>query len=111
MMENQLNCHYCGKSLKLTDYFCPNCGKKLKDKPLSATIPRQIFIYLLSLLLPPLGLWPGIKYLRQKDEKLRMIGLAAVILTVISTVITVWITLGFVNTFNQQLNSSLNLLY
>lgn len=80
-----------------------------KDKSLSTTIARQIFIYLLSFLLPPLGLWPGIKYLKQKDEKSRIIGFIAIVLTIISIALTVWFTLGFINVFNQQLNSSLNL--
>ncbi len=80
------------------------------DNPLpSTTVGRQAFIYLMSAFLPPLGLWPGIKYLKQKDEKSRMIGFIAIVLTVISIAVTVWFTLGFVNTFNQQLNSSLNL--
>jgi len=108
-MENQSKCRYCGENILLSDYFCPNCGKKLKDKPLSVTVGRQIFVYLLSFLLPPLGLWPGIKYLRQKDQKSRAIGFIAIILTIISTIITFWMALGFMNAFNQQLNSSLNL--
>ncbi len=82
---------------------------QLKDKSLSTTIGRQLYIYFLSFLLPPLGLWPGIKYLKQKDEKSRMIGFIAIVLTIISTALTIWATVGFINVFNQQLNSSLNL--
>lgn len=82
---------------------------QLKDKPLSTTIVRQTFIYLLSFLLPPLGLWPGIKYLKQKDEKPRMIGFIAILLTIISTALTIWLTLGFLSVFNKELNSSFNL--
>lgn len=79
------------------------------ENPLpSTTVGRQIFIYLLSFLLPPLGLWPAIKYLKQKDEKSRMIGFIAIILTIISTVITIWFSMGFIDTFNQQLNQQLN---
>lgn len=82
---------------------------QLKDKPLSTTIVRQAFIYLLSFLLPPLGLWPAVKYLKQKDEKSRMIGFIAILLTIISTAITIWLTLGFLSVFNKELNSSFNL--
>lgn len=81
----------------------------LKDKSLSTTIVRQVFIYLLSFLLPPLGLWPGIKYLKQDSEKSRMIGFIAIALTIISIALTVWFTLGFINVFNRELNSNLNL--
>lgn len=82
---------------------------QLHNKYLSTTVGRQAFIYLLSVFLPPLGLWPGIKYLKQKDEKSRMIGFVAILLTIISTAITIWMTLGFINIFNQQLNSGFNL--
>ncbi len=108
-MESQLTCPNCKQNIATLDYFCPNCGKKLKDKPQSTTIGRQIFVYLLSFLLPPLGLWPGIKYLKQDSDKSRMIGFIAIVLTIISTAITIWFTLGFISVFNQQLNSSLNL--
>lgn len=107
-MEPQLSCHSCKQNVLAQDYFCPNCGKKAKDKPLPVTIGRQLFVYLLSLLLPPLGLWPAVKHLKQKDEKSRMIGFIAIALTIISTAITIWLFLGFINVFNQQLNSSLN---
>jgi len=107
-MEPQLNCPSCKQNIALSDYFCPNCGKKLKEKPQSTTILRQIFIYLLSILLPPLGLWPGIKYLKQKDGKSRMIGFIAIVLTIISIVITAWLYLGFMKNLNQQLNQQLN---
>jgi hypothetical protein len=107
-MEPQLNCPNCNQNILVQDYFCPNCGKKLKDKPQPVTVGRQILVYLLSFLLPPLGLWPAVKYLRQKDDKSRMIGFVSVVLTIISIVITVWLTMGFVNAVNQQLNSSLN---
>jgi DNA-directed RNA polymerase subunit RPC12/RpoP len=108
-MELQVNCPNCKQNILVSDYFCPNCGKKIKDKPLPVTVIRQIFIYLLSFFLPPLGLWPAIKYLKQKDEKSRMIGFITIALTVISIAITVWMTFGFMNVFNQQLNSNLNL--
>ena len=107
-MEPQLFCPGCKQLIVVSDYFCPNCGKKIKDKPQSTSIPRQIFVYLLSFLLPPLGLWPAVKYLKQKEEKSRMIGFVAIILTVISIAITVWLSVGFMNVFNQQLNQQLN---
>ncbi len=81
---------------------------KSNDKSISTTAGRQMFIYLLSFLLPPLGLWPGIKYLKQDSEKSRMIGFIAILLTIISIVITVWLSFGFINVFNQQLSQQLN---
>jgi len=92
-----LPCKYCGFSVLVTYYYCPNCGKKLKEPPLSTSIGRQIYIYALSLILPPLGLWPGIKYLRQDNIIAKRIGIIAIVLTIISTILTIWITIGLLS--------------
>ncbi len=107
-MDYQATCPHCQSNISSTDFFCPVCGKKLKEKPLSTSTTKQILIYLLSILLPPLGIWPAIKYLRQSDEKSKKIGIAAIILTVISLVITIWLTMGFIKTFQKQLGTQLN---
>ena len=78
-------------------------------KPLSTTFSKQLSIYLISLFLPPLGLWPAVKYLRQQDEKSKKIGLIALVLTIISIVATSWLTIGLVNSVNQRINDQLNL--
>lgn len=100
-MEPQL-CSACHFALSETFYFCPNCGKRIKEPPMSAM--KQIGIYALSILLPPLGLVPGIRYLLQKDQKVKTIGIVAIILTIISTVITLWFTMTLFNQLNQTMN-------
>lgn len=87
--------------------FCPNCGKMLKESHFPIPIEKQIGVYALSILLPPLGLWPGIKYLIGKNEKAKTVGAIAIILTVISTIITLWTAIGFVNQINKNVNLDL----
>ncbi len=109
----ELNCLFCHFPLAENFYFCPNCGKKIKDTPVSITILKQLSIYAISLLLPPLGFWPGIKYLLQNDPQAKKIGLIAIVLTLISTIITIWLTVNFItkinSTFNNQINPYQNL--
>ncbi len=76
---------------------------------LSTTFLKQLLIYFVSFFLPPLGIWPAIKYLRQSDEKSKKIGLAALFLTIISIVITSWLTISLINSFNKQLSNQVNL--
>lgn len=102
-------CPQCKGNIAPVDYFCPACGKKLKEKPLSTTFSKQLSIYLVSFFLPPLGLWPAIKYIRAPDEKSKRIGWIAILLTIISIIITVWLTMNFINSFNRQLNNQLDL--
>jgi len=108
-MDFQTTCIYCKGGISLSDYFCPNCGKKLKEKLLSTTFSKQLLIYLVSFFLPPLGIWPAIKYLRQQDEKSKKIGLTAIFLTIISIVATSWLTISFINSFDKEFNDQLDL--
>lgn len=108
-MEPQSTCIYCKGNISSFDYFCPHCGKKIKEKLLPTTFGRQLSVYLLSVFLPPLGIWPAIKYLRQQDKKSKKIGLVTLLLTIISIVVTIWLTINFMNSFTRGLDNQLNL--
>jgi hypothetical protein len=101
-------CANCGSIVPKYYSFCPKCGKPLSEHPLSTTLFHQIWIYTVSVLLPPLGLWPGIKYFRSNDPKAQKIGMIAIVLTVLSTIITLWLTWVFVQSYISQINDALN---
>ncbi len=101
-------CKYCHFPLSDTYFFCPNCGKKAKEPPLSTQLGKQISLYALSLFVPPFGLWPAIKYLNQGDEKSKRIGLIAFILSIIGIIGTIWITMDYVDQANKAVNLQLN---
>ena len=98
-------CPQCHQAVSPTDVFCPHCGKQLKEAELKISLITQLWIYFVSLFLPPLGFWPGIKYYRNSDPKAQQIGMIAIILSVVSTVGTLWLTYEFLNiylsTFSQ----------
>ena len=104
-MDQQL-CRFCNSPVSNNFFFCPTCGKKLHEPPI--TIAKQIGIYALSILLPPLGLWPGIKYVFQKDEKTKAVGIIAIILTVISTIVTLWLFMNTITNLTSGIGSPLN---
>jgi uncharacterized membrane protein YvbJ len=108
-MESQIVCHHCKSNVGPSDYFCPNCGKKLREKPQSTALLKQLLVYTVSFFLPPLGLWPAIKYLRQPDQKSRCIGWAAIILTIVSVILSVYLSVNMLNSLNEQLYSELNM--
>lgn len=89
-------CPMCHEPVLPTYYFCPNCGTKLAGgKPLSTSLPTQLWIYLFSIILPAMAFlgikyWPGIKYLRSPDWEKKQIGIVAVILMAVSTIALVW---------------------
>lgn len=104
--QQQSVCPFCHFQLLQNYYFCPNCGKKISEPPI--TVLKQIGVYLLSIFLPPLGLWPGIRYLFSKDQKTKKVGTIAIILTIVSTVITLWLSVAMFNNLTKSVNSQLN---
>lgn len=116
MMETQpvqipqtlpLLCPMCGGIISTTDMFCPHCGTLLQEKELS--IGRQVFVYLISFLLPPFGLVWVPKYLKSIHAATRRIGVIIIILTILSLILSLWVGIGFINTFKQQLNGYSNI--
>jgi hypothetical protein len=79
-------------------YFCPNCGKKLEDAPLSTTIWAQIWLYTFTLILMPITCylvytrWQGLKYFRSQDPKAHRMGVTSIVLLIISIILLVWYT-------------------
>jgi len=102
-MEGEKKCPQCALPILAVFNFCPNCGKELKDSMLPIPLGKQISVYLISLLLPPLGLWPGIKYLLRRNNQAKKVGVIAIILTVIATVVLSWFTMQLTTTILQQL--------
>lgn len=103
-------CPVCHTDVKTTDYYCFNCGKALKEKPKPVTLMAQIPLYIGSVLLPPLGIIWGVRYLRQEGTSSKVVGMIAIGLTVASMVGAVIFTVNIVNTVNEQVNEQVNSL-
>lgn len=102
-MTDILTCPNCHQPINPTDYFCPNCGKKIRTPPPSTTLSSQILLYIKTLLLPPFGLYWGFRYLRQPDQKSKLIGLVVIVITIIETIFLIQYTINTINTVNQQI--------
>lgn len=106
-MEGNELCPVCHRAVVPTDYFCPNCGKELHKAPPSVTPQAQIMLYLGSVFLPPMGLFWGLKYFRQPDQKSKIIAVVAAALTIISLIVTTKLSLDFIDTVNKQVNTQM----
>ena len=107
-MENT-TCPNCHSEVRPTDYFCFNCGKNLKPAPPVVTIASQVVLYAKSVLLPPLGIWWALPYLKANDQKSKIIGVVAVVLTFLSLLIAFKLTQDFISSLNEQVNEATNL--
>lgn len=102
MDSDTLICSACHQPISPDYYFCPNCGNGLKEKPTPVSIVMQIGIYALSIFLPPLGFWPGFKYVIKKYPQAKRVGIIAIVLTALSTVLTVWATFSLFQDYLNQ---------
>ncbi len=98
-------CPACHTTVKNTDYFCFNCGKNLHEKPPSISIFDQALLYAKCIFLPPMGFIWGCKYLKQSDQRTRIVGLVAYAITVIVFIWATAYTMNVFNTVSKQVNT------
>jgi DNA-directed RNA polymerase subunit RPC12/RpoP len=108
-MEPQITCSHCKNTVSVLDNFCPHCGSKIKEKQISTTLVTQVLIYVFSIFLAPLGLWPAIKYLRQPDAKAKRIGMTALVLTLISVLIISVLAMRLVSSYGSIYTQQLDI--
>lgn len=101
-------CPQCHVPVRVTDFFCFNCGKNLRPKPLATSVQTLVMYYLGAIILPPMGIIWGLKYLRQGNQTAKIHGLILIILTIIELIVlTVW-TVNLMQTINAHVGSQLN---
>src|SRR6266481_8112927 len=89
-------CPQCHQPTAPEYYFCPNCGKNLKEPALSTSVWAAFWLYFYTLILMPLTSyliyrhWQGIKYFRSSDPKARRMGLIAIILLICTLLFVAW---------------------
>ncbi len=101
-------CPQCHVIVRSTDFFCYNCGKNLKPAPPSIAFEKLFMYYLGTILLPPMGIVWGIKYVKSENQNAKIHGMIMIVGTIIELILlTVW-TVQFVNTVTSQVNGQLN---
>ena len=106
-------CTVCHQPILPQYYFCPNCGNKINQAPLSTSIGTQAWIYAFSIILPMICFifvtkWPGVKYYKSKDKKTHQIGQIAWALLILSTIITIWLVYVWTQHLIQSSVNSIN---
>lgn len=96
-----MTCKKCGNQILETYYFCPNCGKKLKEPPFKFSIKQSLYIILLSTILPPFGIFPSIKYILAPSAKAKIVGLLGLLLNILILSLA---TIYLYNTVTKSMN-------
>lgn len=103
-MPEIIVCPSCQAVTSATANFCAQCGRKLKNAPLSTSAAKQIVIYLVSFFLAPFGLGYAFIYLKQPDAKARTIGIISLVLTVSAIVAVISIAAAFMKSYYGALD-------
>lgn len=98
-------CPFCHSPIQPDWFFCPQCGKVLQEKPIHISVGKQILMYLVCFFLAPFGLVWGIKYIRNKDRKVKLVGLVCIILTVVAIGVTIGTYSVVMNKYTNMLNN------
>jgi len=106
-IQSPPQCHVCHTQIRTTDYFCFNCGANLHPKPRSTSLSTQIGLYLGSVVLPPMGLIWGFRYLREQSQTGKIIGVVCIILTIITLLAIAQGTISAINMINEEINRQL----
>lgn len=109
-MDNQsLICPSCHTIALPGSKFCANCGHILIAPPTSISIVKQIWIYFVSIALPPLGLIWTFRYFKSTYPAVKRVALIALVLTILSSIITIWASVGIFQSVQQQVQQQVNL--
>lgn len=98
-------CTHCKSPIQIDWNFCPHCGKSIQPVPLSTTLAKQLLIYSVSFFLPPFGLRYVVPYIKDKDSKTKLIGIIALLLTIISIFITIYSFKLMMDYYSNMLNN------
>jgi len=104
-----MNCPFCQNKIPPDVFFCPVCGKKIKETPLSTTVGAQILLYALSLFLPPFNIGMTIKYLKSADPKAKTIGWVSLIMMIVALIVVGVSTYYFSKRISDQVNQELKI--
>lgn len=96
-------CPFCHVAVRPTDYFCSNCGKNLHPAPLGTTAFDQAKLYIGSVFFTPMGIFWGMRYLREKSDTSKIVGVIAMLLSIVTLIVAVQFTVSFMNTINSQM--------
>jgi len=91
-------CPFCHKKIDIGSKFCPSCGNKIVDMNLPLSIGQKIKIYILSVILAPLGLYWFFKYFRNDSSDKKQVAFISLLITIVMIIILLVLNLYFIKT-------------
>jgi hypothetical protein len=106
-MDEQILCPACHVVVRPGDYFCFNCGKNLHPVPPSTSFSTLLAYFVGSIVLVPMGIIWGFRYLRSQDIKAKLFGAFLIICTCIELAVIGNVSVKAYNSVNDQIQQQL----
>ena len=97
-------CKFCKSPTQESFYFCPNCGKKIKEPPFKFSLAKAITVIVAAFLIPPFGIIPGVKYFLKDDRRAQFVGLITIAVTILATGLMIIVTSRVLNYYKDAYN-------
>ena len=108
MQKILVECPECKNKIDEKVFYCPICGKKIKEKPAAMDFWHLAWLFGLSALLPPLNLGLSMKYIKSPDPNAKKMGwLSLGVMTVAILVGFAW-AIKWAQNFNKQVSSEMD---
>ena len=98
-------CRYCQKEIPEDSYFCPVCGKKLREKEEKISLIKEIFIYIICFIFVPFGMHWFFKYVRSADGTKKRVAFMSLVITLIAVATTVSVTYNYIQSIKGYMNA------
>jgi hypothetical protein len=113
-VSNLIACPFCNNQIEAKAFFCPICGKKVREKPVSMGFWSIFLLFILCIFLPPLNIGLTIKYMKSADPKAKKIGIASLVVMLVVLVAagisTYYLTKYISDQVNTQVTQQLKMM-
>jgi len=100
-----VDCPFCNNKIDPKVFYCPICGKKVREKPVSTGFWPVVLLFALCLFLPPLNIGLTIRYMKSGDPKAKKIGTISLVVMIVVLIAAGISTYYFTKYISDQVNT------
>lgn len=99
------NCPICHQEISPNDVFCSHCGAKIPGRDTALSNKQKVKIYIVSVILAPLGIYWFFKYFRSEDPQKKKIAYHVLWITILITISMVILTYYISNSYSNYMDT------
>ena len=109
IIQQKIPCPNCKNQIDSNVFYCPICGKKVKEKSVGTGFWPMAGLFALCIVLPPLNIPLSFRYIRSTDPRVKTLGWVSIGIMVLSLIIITLATINIVNEVNRQVEEQMQM--